>query len=97
MFHHIVLMRFTPESTAEQHLAIAEALRALPQRLPEIVHYDVHLDARLNDANAHLSVSSSFASQADWQSYSDDPTHQAIIAKQIRPILDTILRTQFTN
>ncbi len=97
MFHHIVLLRFTPESTTEQHRAVVDALRPLPEVIPEITSYEVHLDERLDAANAHVSVHGTFADEAAWRTYSTHPDHVAVIQTRIAPILDTAIRTQYLD
>ena len=87
MFRHVVLLRFTPESTPEQHQAVVAALATLPAHLPVLRSYDVALDAGLADGNWHVSAVADFDDAAGWQTYTVDPEHQRIIAEMIRPIL----------
>jgi hypothetical protein len=87
VFRHVVLLRFTPESTIDQHQAIATALETLPAHLPELRSYRVGLDAGLADGNWHMTAVADFDDAAGWQSYTNDPEHQRIISEMIRPIL----------
>lgn len=95
MFHHIVLLRFTPDSTPDQHRAIADALRSLPDRVPQILTYEVHLDAGLDPGTAHLSVHGTFADETEWRTYLTHPEHLAITQGMVAPILETAIRTQY--
>lgn len=97
MFHHIVLLRFTPDSTSEEHRAVADALTPLPDTIDAIVSYDVNLDAGLSPGNAHVSVHGTFADEAAWRTYSTHPAHVKVIEELIAPILDTAIRTQYTD
>jgi Stress responsive A/B Barrel Domain len=87
MFRHVVLLRFTPESTPDQHEAVVTALRTLPARLDVLRHYDVALDAGLAEGNWHASAQADFDDADGWRTYTDDPEHQRIIAELIKPIL----------
>lgn len=97
MFHHIVLLRFRGDSTPEEHRAVADALRDLPATIDQIVSYRVRLDAGLAPDNAHLSVHATFADEAAWRTYAAHPAHVRIVEKQIGPILDTAIRTQYVD
>lgn len=96
MFHHIVLLRFSPDSTAEQHRAVVDALRSLPDSIPQLRTYDVHLDAGLGAENAHVSVHATFDDEAGWHAYSNHPAHLQVISEHISPILESAMRTQYT-
>ena len=97
MFHHIVLLRFLPESTPEQHRAVVDGLRALPPLIGEIRSYDVQLDAGLAPDNAHVSVHATFGDESAWRTYSIHPDHLKVIEERIIPILDTATRTQYRD
>ncbi|MBS1849074.1 MAG: Dabb family protein [Actinobacteria bacterium] len=97
MFHHIVLLRFTPESTPEQHRAVLEGLRALPDSITEIRTYEVHLDAGLGAQNAHISAHGAFDDEAAWRTYNDHPVHLDVLRHRILPILASAMRTQYSD
>lgn len=87
MIRHVVLLRWTPESTPEQHRAVLDELSALPTAIPEIHRYRLGEDLGLADGNASLSVIADFASGADYETYRDHAEHQRVIAEHIKPIL----------
>ena len=87
MIRHIVLLRWTPESTPDQHRAVLDELRALPTVIPEILRYRLGEDLGLAEGNASLSVIADFASVSDYEVYRDHPEHQRVIAEHILPIL----------
>ncbi len=97
MFHHFVLLRFVPGSTPEQHRAVVEGLRPLPESIPDLNGYEVHLDAGLGAQNAHVSVHATFDDEAGWHAYSSHPAHVQVIEDRITPILETALRTQYID
>lgn len=87
MIRHVVLLRWTAESGADQHQAVLEALTELPVAIPEIVRYRLGRDLGLAEGNASLSVIADFATVADYERYRDHPEHQRVIAELIKPIL----------
>ncbi len=65
MFRHIVLLKYKPEATEAERLAVREAVEKLPSRVPEIVsgrsgvnvgngpnHYDVAIVFDFEDCDA---------------------------------------------
>lgn len=97
VFHHIVLLRFQTASTADQHQTIADALRALPSVIDEILTYDVNIDAGLSAENAHVSVHGTFVDEMAWRTYSSHRAHLAVLDGMIKPILASAVRTQYTT
>jgi len=95
MIRHVVLLRWTPEATPEQHQAVVDALRALPEAIPQIAHYRIGADLGLAEGNANLVVIADFATVADYEAYRDDSTHQHAIATRIKPILATRMAAQY--
>ena len=87
MFRHVVMLRFTPESTAAQAAAVRDGLRELPARIPELRNYVVGTDARVNDGNYDLVVVADFDDVAAYLVYRDHPDHQVVIRERITPIL----------
>lgn len=87
MIRHVVLLRWTAESTADQHQAVLDELTTLPAAIPEIARYRLGEDLGLAEGNASLSVIADFASVADYEGYRDHPEHQRVIAERIKPIL----------
>jgi Stress responsive A/B Barrel Domain len=87
VFRHVVLFRFTPESTPDQQEAMLESLRGLPAEIPEIKGYQAGSDQGLVEGNWHAGLVADFDDQDGWRTYSTDPVHLQIIADQVRPIL----------
>lgn len=84
MFRHIVLFRWTPDTTAEHISAIAEGLATLPGAIEEIQAYRFGADLGLTDGNFEFAIVADFASEADWRTYRDHPVHQQVIADRIK-------------
>jgi Stress responsive A/B Barrel Domain len=87
MLRHVVMFRWTPETTAEDIAAVEAGLGQLPGQIPEIERYTFGADAGINEGNFQFVVVADFASQDDYLVYRDHPVHQAFIAERIRPHL----------
>lgn len=84
---HIVTLTFRDDTTAEQVQAIADALRELPEQIPELRSYEVGVDAGLAEGNATMAVVADFDDVGGWEAYRDHPAHQAVITQRIVPVL----------
>ena len=60
MFRHVVVFKFTPETTRERQEELARQLRTLPGTIPEIKDYHVGLDAGLNPDSYQFAVVADF-------------------------------------
>jgi hypothetical protein len=88
MFRHVVLLRWKESTTAEQRRAVRRGLETLPPQIPEIKSYRVGEDAGLAaQGNSDLVIVADFDDVDGYLVYRDDPVHQDMIAKLIRPIL----------
>jgi hypothetical protein len=86
MVRHVVLLTFIDGTTPEEISGIAEELRTLPERIPELRSYVVGVDLDLADDNADLVVVADTDDVDGYIAYRDHPEHQRIIAERIRPI-----------
>lgn len=87
MYRHVVLFRFTPESTPEQHEAVLTGLRALPAQIPELLDYRVGPNVGSAELNYDFAVVADFAEPEHFDWYLEHPAHEAVAATLIRPIL----------
>ena len=87
MFRHVVMLRFTPESTPADVAAMQARLSKLPSQIPEIRNYVLGEDARVNDGNYDFVIVADFDNIDDYLVYRDHPDHQAAISESIKPIL----------
>jgi hypothetical protein len=92
---HVVLFRFNPDTTAEQVIALAEGLGALPGQIPEIVDYRFGPDLAINEASWDFAVSADFEDTAGYLAYRDHPEHQRLIAELVLPIVADRASVQF--
>ena len=95
MFRHIVLLRFTDDTTAKDVRALTDALNALPARIPQIRDYRIGTDLGLAEENAHFAIVADFDDVAGYVAYRDDLEHQRVIAEHIRPFLASRTAAQY--
>jgi hypothetical protein len=95
MFRHVVLFRWKPEATDEQKRLVEAELRKLPAAVPSIRSYVLGADAGISGGNAEFAVTADFDDEAGWAAYRDDPTHRAVIAEHITPIVAERTAVQF--
>jgi len=90
MFRHVVLLRWVDTASAADRDAVREALLGLPAAIPEIRSYQIGEDAGLAAAgNSDLAIVADFDTVDDYVVYRDHPVHQDVIARLIRPILES--------
>ena len=86
MLRHVVLFRWTPETTAEDVSRIEAALHQLPARIPCIQSYRFGRDLGIQDGNADFALVADFTDEEGLATYANHPDHQAVITSLIRPI-----------
>jgi hypothetical protein len=85
---HVVLLKFKPETTAEQKNLVEIKLRDLPAQIPEIGSYTVGQDLGLDpERNGDLGIVAEFANDADYKVYASHAQHMGVITEFIKPIL----------
>ncbi|HEY8043924.1 MAG TPA: Dabb family protein [Streptosporangiaceae bacterium] len=87
MFRHVVVFRFTPQTTQEQQEELARQLRTLPGAIEQIKAYHVGLDAGMNPGNYQFAVVADFDNVEDYLVYRDHPVHRDIIGKYVQPVV----------
>jgi hypothetical protein len=95
MIRHIAMLRFHEGATPEAIDAITEALRGLPDAIPEIIGLTCGPDVGRGPTNLDYAVVADFASMEDYQAYAANPVHLDVIARHIAPILASVWRVQF--
>lgn len=95
MIRHTVLFKWTEEATAEQKQAVFDGLSTLPPGIPSIRSFVIGADAALAEGNFDFAVTADFDDEAGWTAYRDDPRHQEVIKRDIRPILAQRVAVQF--
>jgi hypothetical protein len=86
-FTHIVTFKWKLPDQSAKAAAAADALRAVVANLDGVESYMCGSDVGLAPASYDFAVVGVFTTQADFESYRDQPEHQRIISEQIAPIL----------
>jgi stress responsive alpha/beta barrel protein len=97
LIRHTVMFTWKPEATDEQKKRVAEELSRLPGVVPSIRAYAMGADLGVNEGNWEFAVSGDFDDLDGYLAYRDDPTHRAIIAEHIQPIIATRAAVQFEH
>jgi hypothetical protein len=97
MIRHVVLFRWKAEATEAQKALVATELAKLPAIVPAIVGFAIGADARISEGNADFAVTADFEDEAGFLAYRNDPTHRAIVADHIIPILAERTAVQFEH
>jgi hypothetical protein len=97
MIRHVVLFRWKPEATEYQKALAATEIARLPAIVPSILGFAIGTDAGINEGNADFAVTADFEDEAGYLAYRDDPTHRAMVADHIIPILAERTAVQFRH
>ncbi len=73
--------------TPDEIDALVDALRALPDEIPEVRSYVVGVDAGLSPGNATVAVVADTDDRQGWEAYRDHPAHRRVIAEMVTPRL----------
>jgi hypothetical protein len=87
MLRHVVLFTWSGTADAERRRTTVEALRGLRESVGGMTALTVSDDAGLVEGNAHTVLVADFPDADAFQRYAQDPTHQAVIAEHVRPLL----------
>lgn len=95
MLRHVVMFRFSPESTADQVEYLTEGLRQLPATIPEIKAYHCGPNVGAPNDNWHYAVVADFDDVAAHQAYVANAQHQRVITERIHPIVTERAAVQY--
>lgn len=94
MFRHVVVFRWAPDVDARALQQALDALRRLPDRVPEVRAFTVGLDAGLADDNHDCVVVADFDDRAAYERYARHPAHLSLVADHLRPLLQDRVAVQ---
>lgn len=86
MFRHVVMMRWTEDSTPVQRSAAIEAVRGLADVVPGIRALSCGADAGAAEGNLDFVAVVDFDDLAGYQTYASHPDHVQVITELLRPI-----------
>lgn len=79
------MFRWADDTSDEAKEAVAAGLAELPGVIPEIKRYEFGGDLALREGTWDFVVVADFDDADGYRTYSDDATHQAVIAERIAP------------
>jgi hypothetical protein len=94
-FHHVVLFRWKPETSAEQIAPVKPALDALASTLRGVVNYRCGEGLGLTETSYDFGVIGIFEDKAAWDEYMANAEHDRIRSELIFPIAGERAGIQF--
>ena len=81
LIRHIVLARFKPEISEDEKKEILASLKELPEKIPEILSYEVGFDFFRSDRSYDIGLASTFAELNSLSQYLKHPIHMQVAAR----------------
>jgi hypothetical protein len=85
MLRHVVLFRWTENTTAEDVERIHAGLGSLPALIPEIRSYTHGPDLRVGEGTWDYGIVAEFDHPAGWKAYDGHVEHDRVRSEIIRP------------
>lgn len=95
MIRHVVVFEWNDRAGPAEVAVVAEGLAGLPVAIPEIRRYEFGADLGLAEGNAHYGVVADFHDVDGYIAYRDHPTHRALIADRIAPLIASRTAVQY--
>lgn len=95
MLRHVVMFRWTSDSTETQRAELRAALEELPAMIPTIRSYHVGPDVGINAGNFEFAVVADFDDVEGYLEYRDHRAHQRVIAEHISPVMEQRAAVQY--
>jgi quinol monooxygenase YgiN len=81
MIKHIVFFRFKPEVAEAEREEFLSMLRALPERISEVLSLEVGVDVVHSPRSFDAALVSTFADLQALDAYAKHPEHQPVLAR----------------
>jgi quinol monooxygenase YgiN len=94
MIRHIVFFKFKPDATAEQKRNIIAELRALPQKIDVIRHFEVGEDVLRLARSWDVALVGTYDSLEALKTYDEHPAHKQFVAK-VREVSEGVASVDF--
>jgi Stress responsive A/B Barrel Domain len=85
MLRHVVLFRWTDDTTADDVDQIDAGLASLPGLIPEVRSYTYGRDLRVGEETWDYGVVADFDDEAGWKAYDVHPEHNRVRSELIGP------------
>jgi hypothetical protein len=80
VIRHVAVFTFVPGFTAADRANWIAMVRALPERIPEVLSMSIGEDVLHGPASHDLAIVADFATLADLETYSTHPAHAEVLA-----------------
>jgi hypothetical protein len=87
MLRHIILLRWSPDTTPDQKKAAEAGFQALPGAIGEIRALACGADLGLAAGTYDYAAVLDFDDTAGWRAYQDHPAHRAFVDGVLKPVL----------
>jgi hypothetical protein len=87
MFRHVVMFRWTPDSSPSARQSAIDALKIFGSDVADFASLTVAGDAGVSEGNFDAVVVVDLADAEAYLRYAGDPRHIAVLTDHVRPIL----------
>ena len=94
MLKHIVFLKFNPGTSEDDIKDVEKGLAGLPDRIPEIKHYEFGRDILRSERSYDFALVSEFEDREAMKRYQVHPYHFAVLNK-IHAICEDIVAVDF--
>lgn len=81
MYRHVVMLKWTKETTPEQRSQAAAGMRALEAKISVVRHYELGENISADPSNFDVVALIDFERAEDYLVYRDHPEHRQLIAE----------------
>src|SRR5947207_2096938 len=88
MLHHVVLFRLKPGVTLDRVRAAREALAALAERMPGVLHFSVTDNLAQENGGYTLGLFAAFEGKEAFEIFGRDPEVRHVMQELLEPIVE---------
>lgn len=87
MLYHVIALRFSDGTTAEQIKELADGLMGLRSKIGTIRSMRMGKDLRIRPDNFEFASLTEFDDEAGYLEFRDHPAHEQVVRDYVRPIV----------
>jgi Stress responsive A/B Barrel Domain len=95
MIRHVVLVRWTEETTELQKQRVAAEIARLPSLVPSLRAFRIGSDVGIDPGNFDFAVAADFDDVDGYLAYRNHPEHRAMISQFILPVVAQRVAVQY--
>lgn len=97
MIHHVVLLKWKPNTTNDAIIMVTEGFKELAAKISEIEEYSFGPDIGLSGTNYDYALVAKFKNTTDFDTYSVHPEHKRFMDFVTSPIVASYGAVQYTS